>query len=447
MQIAIGLIGILIGIVMLNWLSFKGWNMAYIAIVCAIIVAILNVMNPQAAYVESFMAGAANILTMTYPVLLTGSLFAGVFSLSGAAVTIARALLKLFAKKGVQGNRGCWVVSIVSIVFFVLMLLGGVDAMAVQVAILPVIISLMKECNMTRKGIPLLLMAGYSAGAVPFAPHMLNTIPMTILGTESGAFAIPGIVAGIAGLVICIFYSGNYFIRMKKRGENFQSMPNDPNSDEDMERPNVLLSLLPLVVIFLLFNLAKLQISICLLIGTAFVIPLYWKWIRLAAGSERPIEALKSQLNKAVGTSGSVALSICAVVGFAAVIQQTDVFNMITGAMVGDGSGSIFMVALIVAVCAGITANSIAGLQVSLAVMAEKFMAAGVSAAALHRVASAAAQTLDSLPTSAGVVMAHQISGVKLKDGYLPVAVVSIVIPAIRTLILCIFYLIYPGWV
>ena len=101
---------------------------------------------------------------------------------------------------------------------------------------------------------------------------------------------------------------------------------------------------------------------------------------------------------------------------------------------------------IIVIICAGITSNNIAGIRVGLSVMADKFLSAGVSAAALHRVAAAAAQTLDSLPISAGVVMAHQISGVKLKDGYAPVAVVSILIPLLRTLVLCLFYCVNPNW-
>ena len=446
MSMAIGLIGILIGIVLLNWLSFKGWSMCYIAIGAAVLVAVFNLMNPQAAYVEVFMSGAANILVMTYPILLTGSLFAAVFSMSGAAVTIARFLLRLFARRGMQGTRGCWVVSTVSVVFFTLMMLGGVDAMAVQIAVLPIIISLLRECNLTRKGIPLLLMAAYSVGAMPYAPHMLNTIPMSILGTDSGAFAVPGILSGIIGLAVCLVYSARYFVRMHRKGETFEAMPNDPDFDEGTPRPNIILALVPLVLIFILFNFAKFHVSICLLVGAVLAVPLYWPWLKRAAGETGLKEALKANLNRAVATSGGIALSVCAVVGFATVIQKTDAFTTVVNALVNNSGDSIFMAALIVVICAGITANNIAGIQVGLNIMAEKFLSAGVSAAALHRIASAAAQTLDSLPISAGVVLAHQISGVKLKDGYAPVAVVSILIPFLRTLILCLFYVANPGW-
>lgn len=446
MLMAIGLIGILIGIVLLNGLSFKGWNMCYVAIGAAILVAVFNLINPEQAYVESFMSGAANILVMTYPILLTGSLFATIFSMSGAAVTIARFLLALFARKGVQGSRGCWVVSTVSVLFFTLMMLGGVDAMAVQIAVLPIIISLLRECNLTRKGIPLLLMAAYSVGAMPYAPHMLNTIPMSILGTDSSAFAIPGLISGAIGLAVCLVYSANYFIRMHRKGETFEALPTDPNFDAQTPRPNIILALLPLVMIFILFNFAKLHVSICLLVGAVVTVPLYWPWLKRAAGEAGVRESLKAGLNQAVSTSGSVALSICAVVGFATVIQNTESFTTVVVTLVNNSGDSIFMAALIVIICAGITSNNIAGVQVGLNIMAEKFLSAGVSAAALHRIASAAAQTLDSLPTSAGVVLAHHISGVKLKDGYAPVAVVSILIPFLRTLILCLFYVANPNW-
>lgn len=446
MAIIIGLIGILIGIVVLNWLSFKGWSMCYIAVLAALIVAVFNLMNPQGAYVEVFMSGAANILITLYPILLTGSLFAAVFTMSGAPITIAKGLLHLFARNGMQGTRGCWVVPGVSIVFFALMVFGGVDPMAVQIAILPVIISLLRECDLTRKGIPLLLMGAYSVGAMPYSPHILNIIPQSILKTGPGAFAIPGIVSGILGLLLCLLYSSHYFARMKKRGETFTHMPSDPDFDSDATRPNMLLSLLPLVIIFLLFNVAKLHVSLCLLIATLLSIPLYWVWLRQEAADMGMLEALKAHLNKAVATSGGIALSICSVVGFATVIQNTDVFSTLINLLVENGGTSIFMAAFIIIICAGITANFIAGVQVGLSVMSEKFLSAGISAAALHRIAGAAAQTLDSLPISAGVVLAHQISGVRLKDGYAPVAVVSILIPLFRTLVLCLFYYIYPGW-
>lgn len=446
MMMAIGLIGILIGIVLLNWLSFKGWSMCYVAIGAAVLVAVFNWMAPQQAYVETFMSGAANILIMTYPILLSGSLFAAVFSLSGAAVTIAKTLLRLFARKGMSGDRGCWVVATVSILFFTLMMLGGVDAMAVQIAVLPIIISLLRECNLTRRGIPLLLMAAYSVGAMPYAPHMLNSIPMSILGTGAGAFAIPGIFSGILGLVVCLIYSARYFIRMRKQGEVFHPSPSDPDFDDATPRPGILLSLLPLVVIFVLFNFAKLQVSICLFIACVLSVPLYLPWLRQAAAGAGVGETIKQHLNKAVATSGSIALSICAVVGFATVIQETHAFSSVVSLLVDRSGDSIFVAALIVIICAGITSNNIAGIRVGLSVMADKFLSAGVSAAALHRVAAAAAQTLDSLPISAGVVMAHQISGVKLKDGYAPVAVVSILIPLLRTLVLCLFYCVNPNW-
>ena len=444
MIMAVGLIGVLIGIVLLNWLSFKGWSMCYVAIGAAILIAAFNCLDPQQAYIETFMSGAANILVMTYPILLSGSLFASVFSLSGAAVTIAKGLLRIFARKGMDGDRGCWVVSTVSILFFTLMMLGGVDAMAVQIAVLPVIISLLRECNLTRRGIPLLLMAAYSVGAMPYAPHMLNSIPMSILGTDAGAFAIPGIVSGILGLLVCLVYSARYFIRMRRKGETFTPSATDPDFDDDVARPGVVLSLLPLVVIFTLFNFAKLQVSICLLIACVLSVFLYLPWLKKTGGAT--VETIKTHLNKAVTTSGGIALSICAVVGFATVIQETDAFSSLVGLLVERSGDSIFMAAFIVIICAGITSNNIAGVRVGLSIMADKFMSAGVSAAALHRVAAAAAQTLDSLPISAGVVLAHQISGVRLKDGYAPVAVVSILIPLFRTIVLCIFYCIYPNW-
>ena len=44
------------------------------------------------------------------------------------------------------------------------------------------------------------------------------------------------------------------------------------------------------------------------------------------------------------------------------------------------------------------------------------------------------------------VIMCHDISGVKLKDGYKPVFVVSVIVPLICTYVIALLYTIYPYW-
>ena len=90
-------------------------------------------------------------------------------------------------------------------------------------------------------------------------------------------------------------------------------------------------------------------------------------------------------------------------------------------------------------------ANSIGGIQIGLPILGKPFIEAGLNATGIHRIAMFAASTFDSLPISMFVIMVHDISGVKLKDGYKPVFVVSVLVPLICTFIIALLYTIYPG--
>ncbi len=83
-----------------------------------------------------------------------------------------------------------------------------------------------------------------------------------------------------------------------------------------------------------------------------------------------------------------------------------------------------------------LASNPIAGMLTNLSVVGPYFIKAGIAASHLHRMNQIACTVFDSLPTSVGIIMAHKISGVKLKDGYPPLLVTTIAIPLIQMCLL-----------
>ena len=79
----IGIIGILIGIVLLIWLTVKGLHVVILAPVCALIVIVMNQMAPVTSLTEVFMGGTVGFMTNMFLVLLIGAIFAQIFEKSG----------------------------------------------------------------------------------------------------------------------------------------------------------------------------------------------------------------------------------------------------------------------------------------------------------------------------------------------------------------------------
>lgn len=92
-----------------------------------------------------------------------------------------------------------------------------------------------------------------------------------------------------------------------------------------------------------------------------------------------------------------------------------------------------------------VSCNPVAGEGVALNVLAPAFISAGVSPGVFHRLTVIASTTFETLPTGIGVIMAHQLAGVKMKDGYRPVFITTVLIPCIGTLLLALLYTLFPG--
>ncbi|MBQ9814875.1 MAG: hypothetical protein IJM53_04195, partial [Lachnospiraceae bacterium] len=73
-------------------------------------------------------------------------------------------------------------------------------------------------------------------------------------------------------------------------------------------------------------------------------------------------------------------------------------------------------------------------------------MAQGLAKGAILRICQAACSTFDSLPVSIGVQAAHRLAGVSLKEGYKHVAFITVFMPVVNTVVLCLLYTIVPAF-
>jgi H+/gluconate symporter-like permease len=69
----------------------------------------------------------------------------------------------------------------------------------------------------------------------------------------------------------------------------------------------------------------------------------------------------------------------------------------------------------------------------------------GACSSALHRTAVFATTTFESMPYCGAAILTMQLSGVSHKEGYMPVFVVTVLIPLIATGVVTSILTIFPG--
>lgn len=431
----IGIIGILIGISLLIYFSYKGFNVVYVAIICAFTVALLNQLPALDAITGAFMGGASGFFKSMFLYFLLGGIIAQLYKESGAAVSISKGVLGYF-KKGqsnmdiTKGIRVCLATMTVigAILFF-----GGVNGLVAILALYPIALSLFEELNLPRRLIPGIIFGSTTfATCAPGSVQMINVIPSQILGTESTAGLISGLVGASVILILSLLYLYKILLDAHKNGENFISNKNDVKFSDDDELPNFILAMTPLAFTFITYNFFKWNLLVSLTVAIIIGILLFKKTL----SKNGYFAGIKKMLNEAVGPAIIATVSGCALVGFGSVVQSTSSFQIIVNSVTSlDGVPPLLLLAISVAVIVGITANGTGGISMALPLLQPIFAPLGVSAAAMHRVATFASTTLDTLPTNAGVIALMSMVGTTTKEAYKPILVTTVIIPAIGTLV------------
>ena len=201
-------------------------------------------------------------------------------------------------------------------------------------------------------------------------------------------------------------------------------------------RPRMWKALLPVLVLFLLFNIVKLDINISLAVTCIFSCILFFGYF--------PGRDIKGTAARGI-TQGVVAtISICAVIGFSTVVQNTEAFQKIINSLVELNMNPYILLIVCVAFMCMLCGGSATGQAIALPIVAPIIKGAGVSAEAIHRISSFAGAILDTMPYAGTVVMAHAYAKVKISEGYPAVFVISVIATTISTATVTVICALFP---
>ncbi len=463
----LGLLGILAGLGLLIFLSYRGWSVLLLAPAAALLAAAAAGEPLLAHWTETFMGGAAKFLAQFFPLFLLGALFGKLMDDSGSVEAIAR-----FMTETLGTARAILAVTLAGAI----VTYGGVSLFVAFFVLVPMAQSLFKVADIPHRLVPPAIALGtmtFTMSALPGTPALQNAIPMPFFGTTPFAAPGLGIIAGAIMLGFGLWWLSLAEGAARRAGEGYGKLePVDVAAHEQSAReratiasefdpaeiahgrhaesaPSVLVALLPLIVVILV-NLAM-SLFVLPQIDTSYLAEQRWGGTSLAAVAGvwsvvvalfaailtlvvlnyRRLPSLRESVDAGANASVLPAFSVASLVGFGAVIAALPAFALVRDWVLSIGGGPLVSLAVATNVLAALTGSASGGLTIALDALGETYLRLasehGIDPALLHRVAVMSAGTLDSLPHNGAVVTLLAVCGVTHRDSYKDIFVVAIV--------------------
>lgn len=224
----LGFIGVLISLVFLIGMAYRGHSVVAIAPIAALIAVVFSGAPALATYTQIFMPALGGFIINFFPLFLAGAIFGRLMSVSGYAEDLARWIPRIFGAK-----QAILVTALVT----TLLTYGGVSAWVIAFTIFPIAKPLFRHANVSMKLMPAAIALGiftFATAALPGSPQIHNAIPTRYFDTTT--FAAP--LLGVLGAVVT-FALGMLWLKYRERallakGEGYEDISTSTlDSDKD----------------------------------------------------------------------------------------------------------------------------------------------------------------------------------------------------------------------
>lgn len=450
-----GTFAIVLSLVLLMYLAYRGYTVLLLAPLMAALAVLLSgdIAQMLPIYTETFMRALGNYMLAFFPIFLLGALFGQMMADSGAATAIAQWIERTL------GSRH----AILTVVLACgILTYGGVSLFVVAFAIYPIARTLFRDADIPKRLVAPAIALGsftFTMTALPGTPSIQNAIPIPYFGTNT--FSAPGL--GLIGGAI-MFTLGILWLRSRERkaraagegyGHHDEAESGPPAAAVDGAAPRAMpltLALLPLALVigvnalftygifpgtdwgFLQERFPDLDVGKQTGMWALIIALVVSCLVLLLVGLGRWAN-LQQTINKGVLGSMLPIFNTASEVGYGAVIASLAGFALIRDAVLNVSSNPLISEAVAMSVLAGITGSSSGGMSIALQTLGADYLRmageAGISPDLLHRVAVMSAGVFDTLPHCGAIITLLSICKLTHKQSYLTIASTTIVIPLI----------------
>jgi len=420
----LSVLAIVIPLLLLVFLIWKRVNIAVSAILCTGLMALLSGLNVYDCLTNDYMAAFVGYIKSYWPVIFLGASFGKAMQLGGGAEDLANWLTSKLGTKYTM---------IVLCATTLVLAYGGVSCYVIVFVMYPIALNMFKKADLPRHLIPAIVAAGaFTAVNIgPGSPSVVNNIPVKYLGTSAAVLPLYSGILAVSFFGLATAYCIWQERVARKKGEHFSADAQTLKMMEEYESKehgNGVIAFIPLalVVIPLFFGV---DVLLTLLAGWIAIAILYWKKI------DNKIEILNCGVSDAMGAI----VATSAVVGFGGVAKLTAGYTTLVNIATGMGGSPLLSFSLGTSLLSAACGSGSGGLTLALETLAPKYLEMGVSPGILHKIASCACITLDSLPHNGVMVTVLACCGLTHKEGYkhlFAITVVGSIIILIEAIIL-----------
>lgn len=408
----LSVLAIIIPLLLLVFMIWKRVNIAISAIICTGLMAVMSGLDVYNCLTNDYMVAFVGYIKSYWPLIFLGASFGKAMQLGGGAEDLANWLTSKLGTK--------YVIPVLCLTTLILSY-GGVSCYVIVFVIYPIALNMFKKADLPRHLVPAIVAAGsFTAVNIgPGSPSVVNNIPVKYLGTSPTVLPVySAIIAGsffILALVYCMWQEKV----ARKKGEHFSAdaatlkMMAEYAEKEHGSGP---MALIPLaIVVFPLF--LGVDVLYTLLAGWISIAILYWKKI------DNKVDILNCGVSDAMGAI----VATSAVVGFGGVAKLTMGYTTMVEVATSMGGTPLISFSMGTALLAGACGSGSGGLTLALETLAPKYLEMGVNPGVLHKIASAACITLDSLPHNGVMVTVLACCGLTHKEGYRHLFAITVV--------------------
>ena len=420
-EVLISGIGLLIAFIGMAVLIFKRVSPILIGPMAAIVVCLTSGLPLFKGVTETYMSGTTGFFLSYFFIFLLGNIFGNIYQNSGAAAKIGSVISKKF------GAKHCMIACMLSAA---ILSYGGINSFVIIFSVYPIALKLFEDADLPTYLLPGIVCGGMWTFAMtgPFTPQIPNVVSMEYLGTPSYAGLIPGITGAVVMAVSIILFMNHSAKKARLRGEHFQWPENVKKVEEENDAPSGIVSIIPLALVLVLFNVTKLDIIICLLIGILTALVLFHRHL--------PRPEMLDMFNSAAVSSVTVIINTAVIVGFGSVAKVTPFYQYATDVLLNSDANPYIVAAVGANIFAGILGSASGGISLMYETLGDAFIEygnQGYNLGFIHRLCSDGCGGLDSLPWNGSIVSVFAICNTTHKLSYKYNFVTCLVVPIAAT--------------
>lgn len=436
-----GILGVVLAFALIIVLNYIDVPMFVAAVVSAMVAVLFNGQPLVGTMVDTFFPQCGYYFGLFMGLYIFGAILGQLYSISGAGSTVSLSIMNWLSNDKTTAKKKDLLAIIITIIAGFILSYGGVQCVVLVFTLYPIGLVLFEKCDIPRKYLVGTIIGGTTAFAMtaPGSPQPPNVAAMGLFGTSSFQGWIPGAIGCIVEFIVMVVILYNMIQRAKAKGEHFSYGVTDVPYVDDKPRPSFLVSVLPLIVTYALFNIVKLDVIFAVAIGVVLAAILFRPYIE-----DKSIRVVFKHIatgaNAGTQSMGMVAFAY----GFGATMQGTPGFQGIVNFFCSLDISPVVLLIVAVAILAAMTGGSGSSQQLAVPMILPTLEAKGLTGAFIHRISCFAGSTLDTLPSSGAVLTGVRLSGIPMKDAYPACFVCCVLATTIGTITVAIVSSLWP---